>query len=220
MDKNEFNYYIHKSPVSDYSKFFKDGLYDFDSSFRIESTIERIADEDIQNGLLQEKMKALRETDETVLLIKIPKCYFPEVVHRDGNMDVPIPFLYERRLVDELGNSDIYPVIIPNLIQGCYSKKDGFITNENYCPVFDPSGLKFSYEQLEPIKNSRYDLYQNYNKRNTLGNLESLYAFDKSSGTWDKFVEYYSHKFGVEPVLLFDEEDSKNGSHPNNGIKK
>lgn len=63
-----FNYYIHKSPVADYNSFFQKGLIDMDTSFKIGSTMERISDDDIANGLLQETMKVLRETDENVIL--------------------------------------------------------------------------------------------------------------------------------------------------------
>ena len=39
-----------------------------DTSFKIGSTMERLSDDDIANGLLQETMKVLRETDENVIL--------------------------------------------------------------------------------------------------------------------------------------------------------
>lgn len=211
MEKTEFNYYIHKTAEADYNKYFKQGLIDYDLSYRIESTMERISDEDIKNGLLEEKMKSLREHDETILLIKIPKDYFPVVVHRDGNMDVPIPLFYERETTDTMGRKGMYPILIPNLIQGCYSRKDGFVQNDIYCPVFDPSGLKFAYEQLAPIKNNRYDLWEQYNKRNSMGTLKTLYAHDKSMGTWDLFVQHYAIKYNVEPTLLFDEEQPSIG---------
>ena len=161
-NKNEFNYYIHKSPVADYNSFFQKGLKDFDKNFVIESTMERISDEDIENGLLQDKMKALRETDENVFLIKIPKSYFPVRQHRNGNWDVPIPIFYEQKETDKYGREGVYPILIPNLIQGCYNKEKGFITNENYSPVFDPSGLKFAYEQLQPMRNAGYSKYYEY----------------------------------------------------------
>ena len=43
--------------------FFQKVLKDLDTTFRIESTMERISVEDIENGLLQDKMKVLREID-------------------------------------------------------------------------------------------------------------------------------------------------------------
>lgn len=72
-----------------------------DTSFKIGSTMERISDDDIANGLLQETMKVLRETDENVFLIKISKSYFPDRQHRDGSWDVPIPLFYEQKMKDE-----------------------------------------------------------------------------------------------------------------------
>ena len=141
-NKNEFNYYIHKIPVAGYNSFFQKGLIDMDTTFKIESTMERLSDEDIANGLLQDKMKVLRETDENVFLIKIPKSYFHDRQHRNGNWNVPIPIFYEQKGTDEYGRQGVYPMLIPNLIQGCYNKEKEFITNENYSPVFDPSGFK------------------------------------------------------------------------------
>lgn len=207
--KNEFNYYIHKSPVADYNSFFQKGLIDMDTSFKIGSTMERISDNDIANGLLQETMKVLRETDENVFLIKIPKSYFPDRQHRDGSWDVPIPLFYEQKMKDEYGREGIYPILIPNLIQGCYNRQKGFITNENYSPVFDPSGLKFAYEQLQPMRNAGYPKYYEYMKRNA-GNMKELFYFDRDNDTWRPFVEYYSAKFGCEEVVLFD-DDRTNG---------
>ena len=208
-NKNEFNYYIHKSPVADYNSFFQKGLIDMDTTFKIESTMERLSDEDIANGLLQDKMKALRKTDENVFLIKIPKSYFPDREHRNGNWDVPIPIFYEQKGTDEYGRQGVYPILIPNLIQGCYNRQKGFITNENYSPVFDPSGLKFAYEQLQPMRNAGYPKYYEYMKRNA-GNMKELFYFDRDNDTWGPFVEYYSSKFGCEEVVLFD-DDRTNG---------
>lgn len=207
---SKFNYYIHLSGEANYESFFKNGVYDFDKSYTIESTMTKIPDETISSGKLEEVMKnALRESDSIVVLIKIPKSYFPRVVHRDGSMDVPIPFLYEKRMCNPNGVDGIYPVVIPNLIQGCYSKTNGFITNPIYCPVFDPSGLKFAKEQLSAIKNERYDKYLDYNKRNTHFNIKELYQFDQTNGTWNNFILYYSKEFNVEPTILFDKEQSQ-----------
>lgn len=204
---SEFNYYIHLSGEADYNKFFKGGLINFDKSYTMGSTMTKIPDEIISSGKLGNYMQeALRETDSLAILIKIPKSYFPTVIHRDGSMDIPIPILYEKRMCNPNGVEGIYPVVIPNLIQGCYSKTNGFITNPVYCPVFDPSGLKFAKEQLAVIKDQQYDKYLNYNKRNVQFNIMELYQFDKTAGTWDSFVEYYSTKFNVEPTILFDED--------------
>ena len=206
---NEYFYYIHRTPESDYMKFFNKGLIDFDTSFKIGSTMEKVDENVLLNGGLQETMKtALRDGDKYVFLIKIPKCYFPEHEHRDGTWDVPIPLFYEKTVIDKFGRTGTWPVLIPCLIQGCYNKEKGFVTNPNFCPVFDPSGLKFAYEQLQPLRNSvsGYRNYDQYNKRNTNGTFELLYAYDKQNRTWDPFVKYYSEKFDVEPEVLFGED--------------
>lgn len=212
MNTNDYYYYIHGTTESDYTKFFSKGLIDKDKEFKIESTMLRISDEDIVNGRLQELMTNSKDKYgdlwDTVFLIKIPKCYFPNHQHRDGTWDVPIPIFYERKETDEYGKTDIYPTLVPNLIQGCYSKDKGFITNPNFCPVFDPSGLKFGYEQLQPMRYQGYFRYEDYKKRNNADTRE-LFDYDKSNDTWKPFVEYYASKFGVEPVTLFDDESEE-----------
>ena len=211
MNTSDYFYYIHRTAESDYTKFFEKGLIDFDKTFVIESTMEKLDENVLPNGGLQEIMKtSFRDGDEYVFLIKIPKCYFPNHEHRNGTWDVPIPIFYERKEIDKYGREGIFPTLIPNLIQGCYNKEKGFITNPNFCPVFDPSGLKFAYEQLQPMKNSTngYQKYEQYNKRNK-GNIIDLYNFDKTNDTWKPFVEYYAGKFGVEPVTLFDDESEE-----------
>ena len=213
INTNDYYYYIHGTNEKDYTKFFRFGLIDYDKdAFRLESTMLRISDEDIANGRLQEIMTKSKdkygELWDNVFLIKIPKCYFPDHEHRDGTWDVPIPLFYEALVKDKNGVKDTYPILIPNLIQGCYSQEKGFITNDNYCPVFDPSGLKFAYEQIQPMKNSNggYQKYEQYNKRNNVGDLRTLYEYDKQNKTWDAFVKYYSEKFGIEAGVLFGED--------------
>lgn len=206
MNTKDYFYYIHRTPFSDYTDFFNSGLIDYDKEFKIESTMEKISEDDIVNGRLEEKMKNFRDLDENIFLIKIPKCYFPDHQHRDGSWDVPIPIFFERTETDKYGRVGKYPVLIPNLIQGCYNKKEGFITNPNFCPVFEPDGLKFAYEQLQPMRNENYFRYNDYKKRNN-ARLRDLYEFDKANGTWKPFVEYYASKFNVEPAVLFDEEE-------------
>ena len=209
MNLSEFNYYIHRTPVADYTQFFNNGLIDYDRTFRIESTMERISDQDIAEGRLQDKMTDLREGDENVFLIKIPKAYFPNIVHRDGSMDIPIPFFRDIQTTDEYGRENVYPLLIPNLIQGCYNKQKGFITNPNYCPVFDPSGLKFAYEQIQPMRDNGYYKYTEYSKRNS-GSVADLFKFDQSNKTWGSFIEYYSRKFDVtSPAVVFNNDEQQ-----------
>lgn len=37
--------------------------------------------------------------------------------------DVSIPIFYEQKETDKYGREGVYPILIPNLIQGCYNKK-------------------------------------------------------------------------------------------------
>ena len=167
--------------------------------------MEKVDENDLINAKLEERMKAFRDLDENIFLIKIPKSYFPDREHRDGTWDVPIPVFYERKEKDKYGREGIFPTLIPNLIQGCYNKEKGFIKNPNFCPVFDPSGLKFAYEQLQPMRNQGYFRYEDYKKRNN-GNMRELFNYDKTNDIWKPFIEYYASKFNVEPVILFDDD--------------
>ena len=45
-------------------------------------------------------------------------------------MNLPILTFYEQKEIDKYGRERIYPILISNLIQECYNKKNGFITNE------------------------------------------------------------------------------------------
>ena len=208
MNTNDYFYYLHKTPEADYTKFFEIGLIDYDKTFRIESTMEKVDENTLLHGGLEEVMKTFREGDANIFLIKIPKSYFPDRQHRDGSWDVPIPVFYERKLKDKYGREGMYPVLIPNLVQGCYNKDKGFITNPDFCPVFDPSGLKFGYEQLQPMRNDGYFRYDDYMKRNN-ADIRELYNYDKVNNTWEPFVEYYARKFNAEPVTLFDDESDE-----------
>ena len=120
INSKDYYYYIHGTNESDYTKFFRFGLIDYDRFFKIESTMLRISDEDIANGKLQEIMTKsgdkYGELWDNVFLIKIPKCYFPDHQHRDGTWDVPIPLFYESLVPDKNGNKDVFPILIPNLI--------------------------------------------------------------------------------------------------------
>ena len=70
INANEYFYYIHRTPESDYMKFFNKGLVDYDPSFTIESTMEKVNENVLLNGGLQETMKtSLRDGDEYVFLI-------------------------------------------------------------------------------------------------------------------------------------------------------
>lgn len=214
VNKDDFYYFIHRTEESDYQQFFENGLYVFDKTNNITSTAEKIDPELINAGGLGDYMKKSISGDSAnnyrnAILVKIPSMYFPRIVHRNGKMDVPIPFLYERELSDPSYNykKDMYRVIIPCLIQGVYSKEDGFVTNENYSPVFDPSGLKFSKEQLTPIHNQQYEDYIKYSKRNDLP-FDYLYQFDKQTGTWDDFTKYYSSKFNLPVANPFPDNTS------------
>ena len=57
MNTNDYFYYLHKTPEADYTKFFEIGLIDYDKTFRIESTMEKVDENTLLHGGLEEVMK-------------------------------------------------------------------------------------------------------------------------------------------------------------------
>ena len=53
MNTNDYFYYLHKTPEADYTKFFEIGLIDYDKTFRIESTMEKVDENTLLHGGLE-----------------------------------------------------------------------------------------------------------------------------------------------------------------------
>lgn len=214
----KYNYYIHRTVSEDIDSFFNYGLIDYDPSFKIESTMELLTDEVAENKEeLANKMKSSiigDDTYNTVFLIKIPKDYFPYKYKGFKSLHIPMPIFKEKEDCNQKSLiHDTYPVLIPNLIQGCYNKKRGFISNPNYNPVYDPSGLKFGYEQLQELHNSFLYDYNKCIQRNKTP-VHELYKDDIEHDRWNEYVELFSKKLGIdEPAdssIIFTREERRN----------
>ena len=158
--------------------------------YSIHSTMEEVDENVINNRKLEEFMKSCVSGQyKTVFLIKIPKDYMGLVLHRDGHIDPPIPFFKDE---------EDYTVFTPHLIQGCYNKTTGlFVTNPNFSPIFDPTGLKFSDEQLNIFWSlNRFSTIKFAEGRKKLSSNE-LRKFDIENNTWKTIMKNYGMKYGM-----------------------
>lgn len=205
----EYAYFLHgtanESPEA-LADFFNNGLIlENDISLSLHSTLAPISDEDIETQGLEKIIKDYSNLEDfnSVFIIKIPKEYLSCQPHRDGSCDVPMPLW--KNTGD--GNS----VFSPNLIQGVYNKTiDGFITNPNFCPIYNPNGMAYSHEQFNVFAGyNRTDLMSEYKQRQ-LTTFSQQYATDVARGTFNEVMQYYQSKFGQLPQpQLFDSSEYK-----------
>lgn len=121
------------------------------------------------------------------------------VLHRDYTIDCPVPLFQATGEKDDYGR-DIY-YFTPHLIQGVYNKiTDMFITNPNFSPVFDPSGLVYSTEQINNFWSINQVQWVKYAKSRNKLSYQELYHMDKNQETFKEYVESYSKYFGVRPI--------------------
>lgn len=207
IEKKDYYYFVHRTSAENYQSFFQNGIILYDPSYTIQSTLEKVEESVIQSGNLDSFIKNCVAGDSynKVFLVKIPKAYFDGIRTKTGRIYQPIPFLDERECMGlEVLAKRFYPVIIPCLIQGCYSREKGYITNPNFSPVFNPDGLKFSKEQIYNLQccnmlaKSEECLLRNEKYR-----CDFLREFDKRNGTWNPFVKYFSELFGRKAVNPF-----------------
>jgi len=120
---------------------------------------------------------------DNVFVIKIP-AYYTGWVHRDGKVEPFVPLLLSKD-----GNK----VIIPNLIYGVYNKNtEDYISNYNYQPIYDPSGLQYADMQLSHMyKFGYFDWYKEAFRRNSYS-YEELKNIDCESQKWDRIIKHYS----------------------------
>lgn len=206
-NKVEYVYYLHgtanQSPEA-LEDIFNNGLVlERDTALRLHSTLAPISEEDIQTRGLENILQSYSQLEDfnSVFLIKIPKEYLSCKPHRDGSFDVPMPLW--KNIGD--GNS----VLTPHLIQGVYNKNiNQGITNPNYCPLYNPNGMAYSWEQFNVFASyDRTDLMNEYKQRQ-LTSFSQQYASDNARGTFDQVVRYYQSKFGQLPQpQLFDSSE-------------
>ncbi len=197
-NKVEYVYYLHgtanQSPET-LEDIFNNGLIlEGDTALRLHSTLAPISKEEIQTRGLEDIMQSYSQLEDfnSVFLIKIPKEYLSCKAHKDGSIDIPMP------LWKNTGNGN--SVLTPHLIQGVYNKHINLgITNPNYCPLYDPNGMAYSWEQFNIFASyDRTDLMCEYKQRQ-LTTFSQQYTTDIANGTFNKVMQYYQSKFGQLP---------------------
>ncbi len=205
----EYVYYLHgtadQSPET-LEDIFNNGLIlERDVELHLHSTLAPISEEDIQALGLENIMNSYSQSEDfnSVFLIKIPKEYLSCKSHRDGSIDMPMP------LWKNIGNGN--SVLTPHLIQGVYNKHiNKGITNPNYCPLYNPNGMAYSWEQFNVFASyNRTDLMNEYKQRQ-FTSFQQQYAIDNTRKTFEQTIKYYQNKFGKLPQpQLFDSSEYK-----------
>ena len=204
INSNDYYYYLHKTLISSpetIESLFNEGLKSR-YHYSINSTLARVNEEDLKNnGLENEIMGYLGQGNQynAVVIVKIPKRYFRDVIHRDGKMDPAVPLFRE---YSEEG-WDWNSLFTPKLIQGVYCRDiNKSFTNPNFSPVFDPSGCQYSDEQLDCFWSSNSSDWVNFANARRNSSFEQLYTRDKTSKTWDSLISHYSQLYDVIPIQM------------------
>lgn len=204
MDNNEFYYYLHKTKISDpemIESIFNDGLKS-KYHFSIHSTLMPFSESDlINNGIENTVIGYLGQSEEynSVVVVKIPKRYFSDRIHRDGKIDPAVPMFREYSEVGWNWNA----LFTPKLIQGIYCRDlNKSFVNPNFCPVFDPSGCQFSDEQIRNFDSFNRIEWKNLATNRRKYTFQQLYAGDRASHAWDAIVSHYSQLYGIRPKQM------------------
>lgn len=195
---NRFYYYLHGSTAStpDEIRDILDNGLKSRYKFSLSSTMWRIDGE----GDLEEKIKSYSKSEkfDAVFVIKIPKDYLPRKIKGGVVASTPIPFFKKIREK----NTSFNAVFTPHLIQGVYVKNSqSFVTNLNFNPIFDPSGLQYSDEQLEFFKNNmgfspnitQWGVYMGERRSYS---FKALRDFDHKHHTFNRVMDDYSKIYG------------------------
>ena len=120
MERDEFYYYLHKTKLGNsgpeiIESLFNEGLKSR-YHFSINSTMARVN----EHGLEHEIKSYLGQDEEydSVVVIKIPKKYFGDIIHRNGKIDPAVPMFREYYEEGYNWNS----IFTPKLIQGVYCR--------------------------------------------------------------------------------------------------
>lgn len=221
MTNEDFYYYLHKTKLSGpemIESLFNEGLKS-EYYYSIHSTLAKV-DENylLNNGLENAILSYLGQGEEydSVIVIKIPKRYFRDRIHRDGKADPAVP-MFREYYEDGWGWNSLFT---PKLIQGIYCRDiDKSFSNPNFCPVFDPSGCQFSDEQIYNFECSNSEEWRTMATARKNVSFQQLYSGDKTYHVWDNIVSHYSKLYGIAPkqminyVMPDDEKSLFSGKH-------
>lgn len=194
MEKTDFYYYLHKTKVDSSNMIediFNNGLTSWYGT-SIHSTLAPIDEKDLEQFGLDSMMKKYLGNDEeynSVFLFKIPKKYMTDRIHRDGKIDPPVPFIKQ--------NDDDTVVLISSIIQGVYCRDiNKSYTNPNFSPVFNPTGLKYSDEQLQNLWGLNLNNWIQFAKSRENASYDELSVIDSKANNWERVIQYYSSIYG------------------------
>jgi len=225
MRNEDYYYYLHKTKISDpemIESLCNEGLKSR-YHYSINSTLARVNEDELKKeGLEKCIMNYLGASEDynSVVVVKIPKRYFRDRIHRDGKADPSIPLFRE---YSELG-CDWNSIFTPKLIQGIYCRDiDKSFSNPNFCPVFDPSGCQFADEQIscfESFNGEEWEAWENFAKKRKNVSFQNLYMSDRTHSTWDSLVEHYSKLYGIIPKQMINYEMSEDEKQLFNSTRK
>ena len=198
LKQEDYIYYLHKTSTDDpavIEDIFNNGLKSW-YGYSMHSTLAPIDTETLQKvGLEQVIMNYLGDSEDynSVIVVKMPKDYMTAIVHRDGKVNPPVPVWKS--------NDDGTTSFTPQLIQGIYCKRvNKSFSNPNFSPVYDPTGLKYSDEQINYMWSGQLENWVSFAKSRTNLDYQTLCRTDNQNQNWTRLIQHYSNKFGVNPI--------------------
>jgi len=168
-----------------------------------------------------QKFLAVNPNVDWVTVVKIPKQYLGvekfDLEEGQVGMDLPLPFFVKKK--DE--NGEVRTGVTKSLIDGIYCNRfEEYLANTNYNPAIDPSGLFYTTEQLEAMKDiGNNEWYQFVSDRNNRSDSYSLRDEERNDNFWNAYIEDYKRIYPKNstdnemPVIKFktnEREDTAN----------
>ena len=168
-----------------------------------------------------QKFLAVNPNVDWVTVVKIPKQYLGvekfDLEEGQVGMDLPLPFFVKKK--DE--NGEVRTGVTKSLIDGIYCNRfEEYLANTNYNPTIDPSGLFYTTEQLEAMKDiGNNEWYQFVSDRNNRADSYSLRDEERNDNFWNAYIEEYKRIYPQNstdnemPVIKFktnEREDTAN----------
>lgn len=175
LNDKRFEYHIYADYSNDVVDVFTKGLRELD----YDSTTSYLgkAEGDIASFVEE---AAVKYHYPNYYVVRVPKDY----LHFDEKIMPAIPILLNGEVTS-------------SLIAGAYvyGREKDFVPNDNYTPLYDPSGMTYSRIQIDSMKKSNNAFYRGWidfaiNRENKT--YEELLEADRnSSNKWDICMEYF-----------------------------
>ncbi len=192
MQKNNalddrYNYYVYRMDKNtDIEEIFNNGIVFGEENLLQHNILSDVYEYGLNNAL---RIYSDNHGCNDLIVIKIPS-YYMGWIHRDNSLEPFVPLFkcfYDSKTGFEVRN------LIPSLICGVY-KNNQYIENENYNPLYDPSGLQFSDRQINTMYRYRcFDAYMEAMCRNEY-TYEVLKRKDEETSRWDRIIRHYNRK--------------------------